>query len=94
MGYHILCGDMGAPLSGGQKQRVLLARALYRQTRALALSEATSHLDLANEHRVTQALAQLQLTHILIAHRPETIAHEQRVVQVRRGTVVEGGLGA
>ena len=32
--------------------------------------------------------------HILIAHRPETIAHVQRVVQVRRGTVVEGGLGA
>jgi ATP-binding cassette subfamily B protein RaxB len=30
MGYHILCGDMGAPLSGGQKQRVLLARALYK----------------------------------------------------------------
>jgi ATP-binding cassette subfamily B protein RaxB len=58
------------------------------------LGEATSHLDLANEQRVTQALAQLQLTRILIAHRPETIAHAQRVVQLRRGTVVEGGLGA
>ena len=32
--------------------------------------------------------------HILIAHRPETIAHPQRVVQLRRGTVVEGGLSA
>ena len=94
MGYHTLVGDMGASLSGGQKQRVLLARALYKQPRVLALDEANSHLDLANEQRVTQALAQLQLTRILIAHRPETIAHPQRVVQVRRGTVVEGGLGA
>lgn len=93
MGYHTLVGDMGASLSGGQKQRVLLARALYKQPRVLALDEATSHLDLANEQRVAQALAQLQLTRILIAHRPETIAHAQRVVQVRQGAVVEGGLG-
>ena len=91
MGYHTLVGDMGASLSGGQKQRVLLARALYKQPRVLALDEATSHLDLANEQRVAQALAQMQLTRILIAHRPETIAHAQRVVQVRRGLVVEGG---
>lgn len=93
MGYHTLVGDMGASLSGGQKQRVLLARALYKQPRVLALDEATSHLDLANEQRVAHALAQLQLTRILIAHRPETIAHAQRVVQVRRAAVVEGGLG-
>ena len=94
MGYHTLVGDMGASLSGGQKQRLLLARALYKQPRVLALDEATSHLDLANEQRVAQALAQMQLTRILIAHRPETIAHAQRVVQVRRGTVMEDGLGA
>lgn len=93
MGYHTLVGDMGASLSGGQKQRVLLARALYKQPRVLALDEATSHLDLANEQRVAHALAQMQLTRILIAHRPETIAHARRVVQVRQGTVVEGGLG-
>ena len=90
MGYHTLVGDMGASLSGGQKQRVLLARALYKQPRVLALDEATSHLDLANEQRVAHALAQMQLTRILIAHRPETIAHAQRVVRVQRGMVVEG----
>jgi ATP-binding cassette subfamily B protein RaxB len=56
------------------------------------LDEATSHLDLANEQRVAHALAQMQLTRILIAHRPETIAHAQRVVQVHRGLVVEAAL--
>jgi ATP-binding cassette, subfamily B, bacterial CvaB/MchF/RaxB len=89
MGYHTLVGDLGSGLSGGQKQRVLLARALYKQPRVLALDEATSHLDLSNERAVTQALAQMRLTRLVIAHRPETIAGAQRVVQVKDGKVVE-----
>jgi ATP-binding cassette, subfamily B, bacterial CvaB/MchF/RaxB len=89
MGFHTLCGDLGSGLSGGQKQRVLLARALYKQPRVLALDEATSHLDLGNERAVTQALGQMRLTRLVIAHRPETIAGAQRVVQVKDGQVVE-----
>ncbi len=89
MGYQTLVGDMGSTLSGGQKQRVLLARALYKQPKVLALDEATSHLDIANEQRVTQALAQMELTRIIVAHRPETIAGAQRVVSLRQGTVFE-----
>ncbi|MBI3285821.1 MAG: peptidase domain-containing ABC transporter [Burkholderiales bacterium] len=54
MGYQTLVGDMGSSLSGGQKQRVLLARALYKQPKILALDEATSHLDVANEQNCTR----------------------------------------
>jgi ATP-binding cassette subfamily B protein RaxB len=89
MGYQTLVGDMGSSLSGGQKQRILLARALYKTPKVLALDEATSHLDIANERRVTQALAQMELTRIIVAHRPETIAGAQRVVALQRGTVME-----
>ena len=89
MGYHTLVGDMGSSLSGGQKQRVLLARALYRRLRVLALDEATSHLDLMNERLVTQALAQMQVTRIIVTHRPETIAGAQRVVRLQCGVVTE-----
>ena len=89
MGYQTLVGDLGSGLSGGQKQRLLLARAVYKQPRVLALDEATSHLDIANERAVTAALGQLALTRLIIAHRPETIAGAQRVVQVRGGQVVE-----
>jgi ATP-binding cassette subfamily B protein RaxB len=89
MGYQTMVGDMGSSLSGGQKQRILLARGLYKQPRVLALDEATSHLDIANEQRVTQALAQMNLTRIVVAHRPETIAGAQRVVCLQQGKVVE-----
>ncbi|MCZ8236473.1 MAG: peptidase domain-containing ABC transporter [Inhella sp.] len=87
MGYQTLVGDLGTGLSGGQKQRLLLARALYKNPKVLALDEATSHLDLHNERAVTAQLAQMNLTRLIIAHRPETIAGAQRVVQVRDGQV-------
>ncbi|MFZ6641620.1 peptidase domain-containing ABC transporter [Undibacterium sp. TC4M20W] len=89
MGYQTLVGDMGSSLSGGQKQRVLLARALYKQPKVLALDEATSHLDVNNENKVNQALGNLQLTRIMVAHRPETINAAERVVSIQEGAVVE-----
>ncbi|TXI90125.1 MAG: peptidase domain-containing ABC transporter [Burkholderiaceae bacterium] len=89
MGYQTLVGDMGSSLSGGQKQRILLARALYKQPKILALDEATSHLDIANERKVNHALSELQLTRIMVAHRPETIATAERVVELINGSTIE-----
>ena len=89
MGFQTLVGDMGSSLSGGQKQRVLLARALYKQPKILALDEATSHLDIQNELRVNVALSQLNLTRIMVAHRPETIAAAGRVVELKDGQAHE-----
>lgn len=90
MGYETLVGDMGSTLSGGQKQRVLLARALYRQPRILVMDEGTSHLDAGHEHRVNEAIAKLGITRIIIAHRIETIAAAQRVVQLEAGKLSLG----
>jgi len=82
MGYNSLIGDMGSALSGGQKQRILLARALYRKPRILFMDEATSHLDTKTESFVSQAMQQLSITRIIIAHRPETIASVDRVIEL------------
>lgn len=89
MGYQTLVAEMGSGLSGGQKQRVLLARALYKQPKILALDKATSHLDLHSEHHVVQALERSSATRISIAHRRETIAFARRLVCLDKGVIVE-----
>jgi ATP-binding cassette subfamily B protein RaxB len=89
MGYHSLIGDMGTTLSGGQKQRVLLARALYAQPKILFLDEATSHMDILLEKSIAQAIRALQITRIIVAHRPETIRGADRVFMVTPEGLVE-----
>lgn len=82
-----LIGDMGSSLSGGQRQRILIARALYRQPRILIMDEGTSHLDLRREEKVNEALRRLDITRIVVAHRPETIRAADRIYMLDAGTV-------
>jgi ATP-binding cassette, subfamily B, bacterial CvaB/MchF/RaxB len=89
MGFHTLIGDMGASISGGQKQRILLARALYKRPQILFLDEATSALDVDRERLVNQAVRQLDLTRVIVAHRPETIASASRVIVLKDGHVAQ-----
>jgi ATP-binding cassette subfamily B protein RaxB len=89
MGFNTLIGDMGASLSGGQRQRILLARALYKRPKILFLDEATSALDVDREREVNQAIKQLELTRIIVAHRPETIASASRVIVMHEGKVTQ-----
>ena len=89
MGYQTLVGEIGNMLSGGQKQRILLARALYKKPKILFMDEATSHLDIQKEHEVNEKIKGLNITRILIAHRPETIASAERVIAFQDGVIVQ-----
>ncbi|SFD17358.1 peptidase domain-containing ABC transporter [Pragia fontium] len=80
MGYETLIGELGTGLSGGQKQRLFIARALYRKPNIIFMDEATSHLDLDNEAFINNSISQLNITRIIVAHRPSTIASADRVV--------------
>lgn len=82
MGYQTLVGDMGNVLSGGQKQRILIARALYQKPKILFLDEATSHLDVNKERQINEMIKSLGITRVMIAHRPETIASADRIIQL------------
>lgn len=83
MGFQTMVGDLGNTLSGGQQQRLLLARALYKDPKILFLDESTSHLDVATENRINQLIKQIGITRIMIAHRQETIAMADRIIDLR-----------
>lgn len=82
MGYDSLVGDMGSTVSGGQKQRLFLARALYRRPNILFLDEATSDLDEANKTKINTAVANLNISRIIVAHRSSTIALAGRQISL------------
>jgi ATP-binding cassette subfamily B protein RaxB len=75
-----------------------LARALYQQPSILILDEATSHLDVPTEQRIAAMLAELRITRIFAAHRPDTVAIAGRVLALSRTGLLEeaqhpGGVG-
>ncbi|MNI93927.1 Heterocyst differentiation ATP-binding protein HepA [compost metagenome] len=68
---------------------MILARALYRRPRILFLDEATSHLDVMRERLVNEAVQRMELTKVIVAHRPETINSADRVLVMEQGRIVQ-----
>ncbi|MDE2074110.1 MAG: ATP-binding cassette domain-containing protein, partial [Alphaproteobacteria bacterium] len=85
MQYLSLIGDMGSALSGGQRQRILLARALYREPKVLILDEGTANLDPETENSIAELVAGLNMTRIVVAHRPALVARAQCVYLMQAG---------
>jgi ATP-binding cassette subfamily B protein RaxB len=55
---------------------------VYHGPKILFLDEATSHLDSESEYQVGNAVKSMILTRILVAHRKETIATADRVLNL------------
>lgn len=89
MKYHTVVGDTVGGLSAGQRQRVLLARAVFAKPMLLILDEATSHLDPRKESIVNAEIASLNMTRIIVAHRAETLATVDRVVDIAKHSAGE-----
>ena len=85
MNYLGLVGDMGSALSGGQRQRILIARALYRGPRMLVLDEGTANLDMVSEAEIATLVESLDITRIVIAHRPELVKRAGKVFEMKHG---------
>jgi ATP-binding cassette subfamily B protein RaxB len=88
MGYNTFVGYSGSMFSAGQQQRILLARALYARPSILVLDEATSHLDVKREIIVSAAIRALNITRVIVAHRPQTTATADRIVTLDGGRIV------
>ncbi len=88
MAYHSLISDMGSALSSGQRQRILLARALYRDPDALFLDEGTANLDQTTENEIARMLSILQVTRVVIAHRPALVEAADIVLRMEGGRLI------
>jgi len=80
MHYDTMVGNMRSILSGGQKQRISIARALYKRPAIFFMDEAKGDLDIVNEEKIHNAIRDLMITRVFIAHRPSTIAVADRVL--------------
>ena len=89
MSYYSLVSDMGAALSSGQRQRILLARALYRDPDVLFLDEGTANLDPDTETQIANMIARLDITRIVIAHRPALVERADIVFRLADGKLAE-----
>lgn len=91
MGMDTSLGAGGGGLSGGQRQRIVVARALARSPRIIFFDEATSALDNATQATVSESMARLEATRIVIAHRLTTVVDADRIVVMDRGRIVDEG---
>jgi putative ABC transport system ATP-binding protein len=84
-------------LSGGEAQRVAIARALINNPLIVIADEPTAHLDSKLSHEFMGIMADLKAggtTIILASHDPIVYGSDlaDRVVEMRDGQVVHGGL--
>ncbi|WP_293782853.1 thiol reductant ABC exporter subunit CydD [uncultured Aeromicrobium sp.] len=77
--------ESAADVSAGERRRLAVARALLRVRHGawlLLLDEPTAGLDQAHEHEIVRAIRASGATAIVVAHRPETIAAADRIVDL------------
>lgn len=91
MGMQTLVTEGGGGVSGGQRQRIMIARAVCGGKRILVFDEATSALDNKTQKHVSESLARLNCTRVVVAHRLSTVRHCDRILVVDEGHIVEEG---
>ena len=89
-GYRTQVGERGVTVSGGERQRLCLARAIVKNPAVLILDEATSALDAESERLIREALKVILAvkTTVIIAHRPTTIEHVDRIIALDSGRII------
>src|SRR5699024_6619102 len=91
-GYHSVLGE-DMHLSGGETQRIALARALLARAPVLVLDETTAFAEPLTERTIRHAVqtTSKDRTTVIIAHRLDTIAGADQVVEMEHGKIVGAG---
>lgn len=80
-------------LSGGEMQKLALARALYKNGKALILDEPTAALDPIAENRIYQEYNHMAYNHtsVFISHRLASTRFCDRIFFLEKGKIIETG---
>ena len=91
--YETRLGERGTRFSSGQAQRLAIARSFLKNAPIILLDEPASHLDLQEDQYLTEILAKLTGSYmvILIGHHLSTIKKADQIIVVENGKVVEAG---
>jgi ATP-binding cassette subfamily B protein len=99
-GYDTIVGERGVGLSGGQKQRISLARAIATDPKILVLDDVTSAVDMETEHRIQDALREMNeeksksgggRTTFIVAHRLSSVKDADLILVLSHGEITERG---
>ena len=91
MGMNTFLPEGQGGISGGQRQRILIARALVSRPDILIFDEATSALDNISQKKISDTIAEMKCTRIIVAHRLSTIQMCDRIIVLHKGTIAEEG---
>ena len=89
--YESQMNEGGSNFSTGQLQRMEIAAALVREPMILILDEATSALDARTESMVMNAVKEMGITLIIVAHRLSTVRDCDEIIVMEKGKAVERG---
>ena len=92
-GFNTIIGERGVSLSGGQKQRMAMSRALIMNPEILILDDSLSAVDAKTEHLILENLKEERSgkTTIITAHRLSAIVHEDLIIVMDNGKIIERG---
>jgi NHLM bacteriocin system ABC transporter ATP-binding protein len=91
MGMFTVISEGASTLSGGQRQRIIIARALVRNPKKIFFDEATSALDNRTQEIVTQSLAKMRVSRVVIAHRLSTVRDADKIIVMAKGRIIQQG---
>ncbi len=88
-GYETVTGERGVTLSGGQKQRISIARAYMKNAPIMIMDDSVSAVDMKTEETILNNINEKRRgkTTIIIASRVSTVAHMDKILVLKDGTV-------
>ena len=88
-GYETITGERGVTLSGGQKQRIAIARAYMKNSPIMIMDDSVSAVDMKTEETILNNINEKRKgkTTIIIASRVSTVAHMDKILVLKDGSV-------